>query len=36
LDTTWYHYDDEVCEEIPERLVKSPAAYILFYKRRNV
>lgn len=35
LDTTWYHYDDEVCEEIPERLVKSPAAYILFYKRRN-
>jgi ubiquitin carboxyl-terminal hydrolase 4/11/15 len=32
----WYEYDDSLVERIPETKVKSQAAYILFYRRRDV
>ena len=33
---SWYEYDDSLVEKITETKVKSSAAYILFYKRRDV
>jgi len=33
---SWYEYDDSLVEKITEAKVRSSAAYILFYKRRDV
>jgi ubiquitin carboxyl-terminal hydrolase 4/11/15 len=35
--STWYHFDDTVVTQVhdPQREVVTPAAYILFYKRRD-
>lgn len=35
-DSTWYEYDDSIVTKTSEAKVKSSAAYILFYKRRDV
>ena len=31
----WIHFNDEMFDEIDENRIKSPSAYLLFYRRRT-
>ncbi|PWW77439.1 UCH-domain-containing protein [Tuber magnatum] len=35
IDGKWYHYDDSSVREVSEQKVITPAAYLLFYRRRS-
>ena len=35
IDGNWYEYDDKSCVKASESDVCSPAAYVLFYRRKN-